>query len=51
MKAIDDCLVMWSTRVFGSNRNDQEREHTQLFMLDQICILFQSCPFWTTEEQ
>jgi|GEM_PF-5127220 len=51
MKAIDDCLVMWSVRTFGSNRNDQEGEHTQLFMLDQIRILFQSCLFWTTEEQ
>ena len=51
MKAIDDCLVMWSARIFGANGNDQEGEHTQLFMLDQIRILFQSGLLWTTEDQ
>ncbi len=51
MEAIDNCLVVWSARIFGSNRNDQEGEHTQLFMLDQIRILFKSCLFWTTKKK
>ena len=51
MQAIDDCLVVWSARIFGSDRNDQEGEHTQLFVLDQIRILFQSVILWATEEQ
>ena len=50
MKAVDNCLVVWSARVFCSNRNDQEGEHTQLFMLDQIRILFKIGFFWTTKE-
>ena len=40
MQAIDNCLVVWSARILGANRNNQEGEHTQLFMLDQICVLF-----------
>ena len=51
MQAIDNGLVVWSARIFGSNWNDQEGEHTQIFMLDQICILFKSCLFWTTKKQ
>ena len=50
MEAIDNCLVVWSARIFDSNRNDQEGEHTQLFMLDQIRILFKSYLFWTTKK-
>ena len=51
MQAIDHCLVVWSAPIFGPNRNDQEGEHTQLFMLDQIRILFESCLFWTTKKE
>ena len=51
MQAINNCLVTWSARVFGSNRNDQEGEHTQLFMLDHIRVLFKSYVLWTMKEQ
>lgn len=51
MQAVDNCLVVWSARIFSTNRNDQEGEHTQLFMFDQIRILLQRCFFWTMKQQ
>src|ERR1051325_8948332 len=42
MKAIDNCCVVGSACMPGSNRNDQEGEQTQLIMLDQKCVLFKS---------
>ena len=51
MQAIDNCLVAWSALIIGPHRHDQEGKHTQLFMFDQIRILFKSCVFWTTKKQ
>jgi hypothetical protein len=42
MKAIDNCCVVGSACMPGSNRNDQEGEQTQLIMLDQKRVLFKS---------
>ena len=51
MEAIDNCLVVWSARILGSNRNYQESEPTQLFVLDPVRTLFKGCFFWTTKKQ
>lgn len=51
MKAIDHCLVVWRAFIISANRNDQEREHTQFFMLDYVRVLFKSRFFGTTEDE
>ena len=51
MQAIDDCLVVWTTRIFGPHRNDQEGKRAELLVLDQVRVLVESHLFWTTKEQ